>query len=201
MFYNSTKNVLTFKKKGFNLLVMRLTNKGIKTMSKQQIIHNTFKLIAYLSTLLMVFPLYEIIQVVIQSSSNGFIFINNLELSNRFFFNGVMPFLALGYTFLISSLIALKTIPKPKPINTSEELRQYQTFKGYEFCISKCFSDPSVYELVVVKLNDDFIEENFIEHEEFNNFNELHKYLILHYDLIIFEKDFKPLDEYGRFLN
>ena len=72
-----------------------------------------------------------------------------------------------------------------------EEKRQYQTFKGYEFCISKCFSDPSVYELVVVKLNKDFIEENFIEHEEFEEFNDLKKYLILHYDLEIFEKDFK----------
>ena len=75
------------------------------------------------------------------------------------------------------------------------EKRQYHTFKGYEFCISKCFSDPSVYELVVVKLNNDFIEENFIEHEEFDNFNDLHKYLILHYDLVIFEKDFKSLDK------
>ena len=75
--------------------------------------------------------------------------------------------------------------------NSLEEVRLYQTFKKYRFCISKCFYDPTVYELVVVKLNDDFIEKNFIEHEEFEEFNELKRYLILHYDLEIFEKDFK----------
>ena len=179
---------------------------GVKTMNNRTIDfktfkHNTFKFIAYISTFLMLFPLYEIIQVVIESSSNSFIFIDNEELTNKFFFNGLMPFLALGYVFLFSSYITLKTKSKLKPINTLEELRQYQTFKGYEFCISKCFCDPVVYELVIVKLNDDFVEQNFIEHEEFDNFNDLHKYLILHYDLIIFEKDFKPLDKYGRVLN
>ena len=78
-------------------------------MNKKQVVHNTFKLIAYGSTLLMAFPLYEIIQVVIESSSNGFIFIDNVELSNRFFFDGLLNFLALGYIFLISSYITLKT--------------------------------------------------------------------------------------------
>tara|TARA_R100001082_G_C4311654_1_gene136999 strand:+ start:305 stop:550 length:246 start_codon:yes stop_codon:yes gene_type:complete len=77
-----------------------------------------------------------------------------------------------------------------------EEKRQYKKTNNYQFCISKCFNDPSVYELVVVKLNDDFIEENFVEHEEFDSFCDLHKYLILHYDLIIFEKDFKPVGEH-----
>ncbi len=75
----------------------------------KQVVHNTFKSIAYGSTLLMVFPLYEIIQVVIESSSNGFIFIDNEELSNRFFFDGLLNFLGLGYIFLISSYITLKT--------------------------------------------------------------------------------------------
>ena len=136
---------------------MRLTNIGIKAMNIRTIDfktfkHNTFKFIAYISTFLMLFPLYEIIQVVIESSSNGFIFIDNEELSNRFFFNGLMPFLAFGYVFLFSSYITLKTKQDTtKPINTLEELRQYKKTNNYEFCISKCFCDPTVYELVIVK--------------------------------------------------
>jgi len=85
----------------------------------------------------------------------------------------------------------IKTMQIIQRYNSLEEVRLYQTFKKYEFCISKCFCDPTVYELVVVKLNDDFIEKNFIEHEEFEEFNELKRYLILHYDLEIFEKDFR----------
>ena len=78
-------------------------------MNIKKIVHNTFNIVAFTSTLLMIFPVYEMVQVVIESSSNGFIFIDNVELSNRFFFGGVMPFLALGYTFLIASFITLKT--------------------------------------------------------------------------------------------
>ena len=82
--------------------------KGLK-MNIKKVVHNTFNVVAYLSTLLMAFPIYEMSLVVIESSSNGFIFIDNVELSNRFFFGGLMPFLALGYTFFISSYITLKT--------------------------------------------------------------------------------------------
>ena len=78
-------------------------------MSLKKVVHNTFKFTAYTSMLLMAFPLYEIVQVIVESSSNSFIFIDNVDLSNQFFFNGVMPFLALGYTFLISSYVTLKT--------------------------------------------------------------------------------------------
>ena len=78
-------------------------------MSLKKVVHNTFKLVSYSSMLLMVFPIYELALVVIESSTNGFIFIDNAELSNRFFFNGLMPFTALGYVFLVSSYITLKT--------------------------------------------------------------------------------------------
>tara|TARA_R100001460_G_scaffold11781_2_gene27322 strand:- start:355 stop:594 length:240 start_codon:yes stop_codon:yes gene_type:complete len=78
-------------------------------MNKKQLVHNTFNIVTYIAVVLMVFPLYEIAVVVIESSSNGFIFIDNVELSNRFFFDGLMPFLALGYTFFIASFITLKT--------------------------------------------------------------------------------------------
>jgi len=78
-------------------------------MNKKQLVHNTFNIVTYIAVVLMVFPLYELALVVIESSSNGFIFIDNVELSNRFFFDGLMPFLALGYTFFIASFITLKT--------------------------------------------------------------------------------------------
>ena len=78
-------------------------------MNLKKLVHNTFNIVAYMTMVLMVFPVYEITQVVIESANNGFIFIDNVELSNRFFFNGLMPFLALAYTFLIASYITLKT--------------------------------------------------------------------------------------------
>jgi hypothetical protein len=78
-------------------------------MNKKQLVHNTFNIVTYMTMVLMVFPVYEMALVVIESSSNGFIFIDNVELSNRFFFSGLMPFLALTYTFLIASYITLKT--------------------------------------------------------------------------------------------
>ena len=78
-------------------------------MNLKKVVHNTFNIVTYASMLLMVMPLYEIAQVVIESANNGFIFIDNVELSNRFFFSGVIPFLALAYTFLIASYITLKT--------------------------------------------------------------------------------------------
>jgi hypothetical protein len=78
-------------------------------MNLKKLVHNTFNIVTYIAVALMVFPVYEIGLVVIESSSNGFIFIDNVELSNRFFFNGVMPFLALTYTFFIASFITLKT--------------------------------------------------------------------------------------------
>jgi len=78
-------------------------------MNIKKIVHNTFNIVTYIAVVLMVFPVYEIALVVIESSSNGFIFIDNVELTNRFFFNGLMPFLALTYTFFIASCITLKT--------------------------------------------------------------------------------------------
>lgn len=78
-------------------------------MNLKKLVHNTFNIVTYMTMVLMVFPIYELALVVIESSSNGFIFIDNAELSNRFFFNGLMPFLALGYVFLVSSYITLKT--------------------------------------------------------------------------------------------
>jgi len=78
-------------------------------MNIKKIVNNTSNIVTYSALILMVFPIYEIAEVVVESSSNRFIFIDDVALSSRFFFNGLMPFLSLAYIFLISSYISLKT--------------------------------------------------------------------------------------------
>ena len=74
----------------------------IKTLVKY-----TLKGIIGFSLVLMVFGFSQILQVITSSSSNGFIFINDIDLMNQFGF-GLLLFISFGWIVLIGFFVELK---------------------------------------------------------------------------------------------
>ena len=67
----------------------------------------TLKGIIGFSLVLMVFGFSQILQVITASSSNGFIFINDIDLLDQFGF-GLMLFIGFGWIVLISFFVEIK---------------------------------------------------------------------------------------------
>ena len=74
----------------------------IKTLVKY-----TLKGIIGFSLVLMVFGFSQILQVITSSSSNGFIFINDIDLMNQFGF-GLLLFISFGWIVLIGFFVEIK---------------------------------------------------------------------------------------------
>ena len=81
--------------------------KGLKMNKIKTVVKYTLKGIIGFSLVLMVFGFSQILQVITASSSNGFIFINDIDLMNQFGF-GLLLFISFGWVVLISFFVELK---------------------------------------------------------------------------------------------